>query len=126
MIKLFEAEARLQYYSDYCVAYVDQGIVDFYRSLIPKAYRPKPQMWPAHITVSRKNIEKPKRLDVWKKYDGQSVKFTYSNEIHSDGLYYWLNVWSDSIGRIREELGLSFYREPFTVFHLTLGNMKDA
>lgn len=124
MIKLFDADAKLQYYSDYCVAYVDQGIVDFYRSLIPKAYKPNPQMWPAHITVSRKRIECPPNKEVWKKYEGQSVRFTYSNEIHTDGIYYWLNTWSDEIGRIREELGLDYYRQPFNSYHLSLGNLK--
>lgn len=122
---MFEGQAKLTYYSDYAVAYIDKGIYDFYRWLIPKARKPQPQKYPPHITVVRRSIEKPTVQDNWRKYEGQSVLFRYDGLIHTNGIYYWLDAWSDEIGRIREELGLGFYRPPFDRYHISLGNEKQ-
>jgi hypothetical protein len=38
---------------------IDQGIVDYYRNLIPKHYSVQPQKYGAHVTVVRTGIEQP-------------------------------------------------------------------
>lgn len=108
---------------------VDQGIVDLYRSLIPKSRCVQRQMYPAHISVVRK--ETPKNLEFWGKYEGELVDFWYDNEIHWGQVYYWLNAFSKKLEEIRIELGLSvsseYTRPPDSfekVFHITIGNTK--
>lgn len=121
---MHKAKAKITYYNDYCVAYCEQSIADYYFSLIPKYYNVQKQAWPPHITVVRRAIETPKNQQFWKKHDGQEVEFQYTSEVHTCGLYFWLNVISEDISLIREELGLSRYRELFSSYHLTLGNRK--
>lgn len=109
---------------------VDQGIVDYYRRLMPWWLRPKPQMYPAHISVVRK--ETPPTISAWGKYEGEVVEFVYTNEVYSGTVYYWLNVFSVRLEEIRLELGLSLeerYTQPPAGFkktwHITLGNQKQ-
>lgn len=111
------------------VVWADQGIADLYRKLIPKYYYAQPQMYPAHITVVRLRKENAKNLDAWSKYQGEEVSFSYNNEICYDGTYFYLNVQSDRIGDIREELGLSRFRfgdlgADRRCYHITIGNTK--
>lgn len=131
---LHEAQGILRY-SAIDIGYkliveVDQGIVDFYRSLIPKARYVQSQMYPAHISVVRK--EKPPNLDVWGKYEGEKIFFWYDTEIKWGQVYYWLNAFSENLEKIRTELGLpvsSQYTKPpgswIKCFHITLGNTKE-
>lgn len=113
------------------VVWADQGIADLYRALIPKYYYADKQMYPAHITVVRLKLENVKNLDVWNRYQGESVPFQYDNEIRFDGTYFYLNVQSDRIGDIREELGLPRFRfgdlgADKRCYHITIGNCKNA
>jgi hypothetical protein len=113
------------------VAWVDQGIADFYRSLIPKYYFVQPQKYPAHITVVRLRLESAKNMEAWNKYEGEEVSIQYGNEIGFDGIYYYLNVMSDRIGDIREELGLPRFRfgdlgADRCCYHITIGNCKNG
>jgi hypothetical protein len=115
------------------VARIDQGISDFYRSLIPKAYGVQPQAWPAHITIVRKGKETPTKMDAWGKHEGRTIEFTYDTTIQTDGTYFWLNAWSEEVGDIREELGLPRYRDDSAFggvsrqeYHITLGNVKNS
>lgn len=112
------------------VVWADQGIADLYRKLIPKYYYAQPQMYPAHITVVRLKLETAKNMDVWAKYDGEEVSFQYDNEVRFDGTYFYLNVQSDRIGDIREELGLPRFRfgdlgSDKKCYHITIGNVKN-
>lgn len=108
---------------------VDQGISDFYRSLIPKWIKTNSQMYPAHISVVRKEV--PVNLEFWGKHEGEEVEFVYSNEIHHGTVYWWLNAFSKRLEEVRIELGLpvsSQYTRPpdswIKCFHITIGNMK--
>lgn len=103
---------------------VDQGISDFYRSLIPKCYYVKPQMFRAHITVVRNLKERPVNLDKWGKYEGEKIPFLYQNIVENDGPYYFLRVKSPRIEEIRIELGLRKHRDQFKGYHITIGNVK--
>ena len=109
---------------------VDQGIADYYRSLIPKSIKPNRQAYPAHISVVRK--ETVPRMDLWRKYEGEELEFHYSPMIHSGTVYCWLNCFSTKLEEIRLELGLpvsSEYTRPpegyVKCFHCTLGNYKE-
>lgn len=109
---------------------VDQGIADLYRKLIPKYNYVQPQMYSAHITVVRTAKETPKNMGVWGKYEGEEIPFTYDNHVYNDATYWYLNVQSDRIGDIREELGLPRFRfgelgADRKSYHITIGNVKN-
>jgi hypothetical protein len=113
------------------VVEVDQDIADFYRSLIPKSRCVNRQRYGAHISVVRH--ETPVNLDVWGKYQGEMVEFTYDSEIKWGTVYYWLNCFSKKLEEVRTELGLpvsSQYTRPpgswVKCFHMTVGNNKDV
>lgn len=108
---------------------VDRGIGAFYRSLIPKYYRSHPQKYPPHISVVRN--EKPKNLNFWDKYEGCKINFEYDSFIFNNNTYFWLDVYSDDLVKIRKELGLNskYISHPNgksrDTFHITLANTKD-
>jgi hypothetical protein len=111
---------------------IDRGIGDFYISLIPKYYNAKSQRYRPHITVVRTDKEIPVNMQFWGKYEGQNIKFYYDNNIQTDGVYFWLNVQSDDIAKIRQELGLPRYRDDRNFggvlrneYHITIANIKD-
>jgi hypothetical protein len=108
---------------------VDQGISDYYRSLIPAYFYAQPQLYPAHITVVRTRIEDPD-FNYWRKYQGETITFEYNGVVQYGQKYFYLDVFSDRIGDIREELGLPRFR--FTelgaergCYHLTIANRKQ-
>ena len=134
MTSLFKGKGTLHYAFIDGVGYrlvlnIDQGIVNFYRSLIPKWFNVIPQKYNAHISVVRK--ETPKNLEFWKAYEGQVVEFLYDVDIQHDHQYWWLNCYSHRLEEIRQELGLSnksLYSIPTEgfekVFHTTIANNK--
>jgi hypothetical protein len=110
---------------------VDQAIADFHRSLIPKYFWVQPPMYPAHISVVRKEV--PLASETWGRYEGEEVEFFYEPTVHSTHVYFWLNAFSRRLEEVRAELGLSvdapFLQPPagFTkTFHITLGNTKQC
>lgn len=132
-MELFKSTGRLKYdmaeYGYKLIVEADRGLAAYYKSLIPKWIETKPQKYPAHISVVRK--EAPSNLEVWGKYDGESIEFTYSNIVHRGQVYFWLNVFCTRLEEIRLELGLpvsSEYTKPpdgwVKCFHLTLANCK--
>lgn len=110
---------------------VDPGIAMYYRSMIPKYIAiPRPQKYPAHISVVRKEI--PPNLQFWEKYEEEPVEFFYSPVIYNDDRYFWLNAYCIQLENIRIELGLpvsSKYTRPpgeyRKIFHITIGNIKE-
>jgi hypothetical protein len=129
---LYESTGTLRYEPDYRLSVeVDQGIADFYRSLIPKWFSHNKPRWRAHITVVRSEKETPINLEHWGKYDGQELQFLYSPYIHQGEVYFWLNCFCVKLEDIRIELGLSAVSE-YTLppegfrkcFHCTLANTK--
>lgn len=103
---------------------IDKEIVAYYFSLIPKYLYAKPQKYPPHITVVRLGKEKVLNLEQWRKYEGQRIEFEYSPLIQQEKTYFYLDAWSSQIGEIRKGLGLSEYREGFSYYHITIGNIK--
>jgi hypothetical protein len=130
LIAMFVSTGTLQYSLNptKLIVEVDPGISDFYRSLIPKYLHVKPQMYDAHISVVRK-IDPP-NMQFWGKYQCKKLVFKYEHFIYNDELYYWINVNSLTLEKIRTELGLKPFGDVTSSpdgrhkFHITLGNLK--
>lgn len=129
---MFKSQGKLSYsIGEYhkLILQIDPEIVRYYRSLMPKYIQTNSQMYRPHISVVRHEIVP--NLDLWGKYEGETIVFYYDGIIHSGTVYYWLNCFSGRLEEIRIELGLSvhsLYTEPpdtfKKVFHCTLGNIK--
>lgn len=108
---------------------VDQGIVNYYRSMMPKWIDTNSQMYAAHISVVRKEV--PPLTDAWGRYEGELVEFFYQHTVYRGEVYFWLNVFSTRLEDIRVELGLPIderYTPPppgfRKTFHVTVANCK--
>lgn len=130
--RLYNSEGVLRYKSDplKLILEVEQSIVDYYRSLIPRYWNSQPQRYRAHVSVVR-NVT-PSNMDMWGKREGVVVPFLYSDRIYNGEIYLWLNVFSVELEEIRRELGLpisSLYFDPpdgfLYTFHMTLANVKN-
>ena len=115
----------------WAVVDVDQGIMDFYQAMIPKYIKFSKPLYPAHISVVRK--ETPTKTDAWLRYQGEKIEFQYSPYIHSGEIYMWLNVFCKRLEEIRKELGLPNQiwadNPPASgfekCFHMTVCNFKN-
>ena len=108
---------------------VDPEIYRYYFSLIPKYIDIQPQLYPAHISVVRK--ESVIDLSHWQLHDNEVIEFYYDSVIKHGEVYWWLDAFSIQLEQIRVELGLSIEEhytippEPFyKTFHISLGNSK--
>ena len=122
---LYESTGIIHYKSNpeiKVVLSVDQDIVEYYRSLIPKHIVSNRQLYSAHISVVRKEV--PTRAKHWGKYEGMYVDFQYSPIIEWNDTYIWLKAYSNDLKRLRVELGLPPFRKGCDNFHITLGNFK--
>ena len=121
---MFSSKATIKYFNDYCVAIIDNSIVSYYCSLIPKYIQFQKQATQPHITVVRKDKETGWNKDLWKFKDNTTIQFQYNGPINYNSPYFFLDCWSDDIGDIRTKLGLQTFRQPFKSYHITLGNTK--
>lgn len=123
---------RYSYAEDYgykLVLNIDQQISEYYRSLLPKWIKSNRQLYPAHVSIVRKEV--PTNLGYWGRYEGEEVEFSYTHEIFFSEVYCWLNVFCNRLELIRMELGLPI-SSPFTrppagflkCFHTTIANFK--
>ena len=120
---MIEIPARVVYYDNYCVAYLDREFSRFYFSLCPKYLRAKTQRYTTHITIVRLGIETANNN--WLYRDQEIISIWYSPIIYSDNTYLFLDAWSDDISEIRIKLGLPQYRFN-NCYHITIGNVKDV
>lgn len=79
----------------------------------------------AHITLVNDRTSDISNYDeVYKKYNGKEITFTYNpEEIRSNGKHWWLKVYSEEAKEIRKSLGLS--EIPYMPFHLTIGYSNE-
>jgi hypothetical protein len=110
---------------------IDQGLIDYYFSLIPKYVYPRRQKYKAHISVVRKEIIEPEYINTFNKLNNNQIDFYYSPIIHFGEVYCWLNVFSTDLESLRKSLGLevsSLYTLPpegfKKCFHTTIANFK--
>lgn len=106
------------------VALIDEGIVEFYYNMIPAHFIARRSLYRPHITIVRTGKEKCD-FDVAQKFEGRAVKFEYDGIIKFDTPYFYLEVWSEEIGKIRQELGLPKFRNGFQCYHITIANVKE-
>lgn len=129
---MYESQAIIKYGPNIrVIAEIDQNIGDYYRSLIPKYYYARGLRYQSHITIVRTNKETPTKMEFWGKHEGRVISFQYDPYIHFDRTYFWLNAYSEEIGEIREELGLSKFRDDRAFggvlrneYHITIANIK--
>lgn len=113
------------------MAWLDDEIARYYRSLLPKALGVCPPMRSAHVSIVRIFEDVPNKAE-WGKHEGSVIGVIYCPSIQTDGIYYWLDCYSDEIGLIRRGLGLSTfrnidYRYPiYSSYHTTIGNTKNG
>jgi hypothetical protein len=133
MFTLYNSIGTLRYGYSHLILDIDPEITRYYRSFLPKSLYVKLPLYPAHVSIVRKEsslfLEKVSHL--WGKYEGEKVEYVYSPLIHNRGVYFWLNAFSIRLEEIREELGLpliSYYKdipERYKhTFHSTMGNIK--
>jgi len=108
---------------NWCILQCDRELVRYYQHIFHTLYFKKLQtaMWSSHVSLIRG--EKP-TLDTWKKYNGKVIEFKYEYPgfFYSNGQHYWIKVWSEEFGDIRESLGLP--REPRVPYHLSIGSIS--
>lgn len=129
-LTLYESVGVIAYREEFMILNVDQGIVDYYRALMPKYLWNHRQRWPAHISVVRHEMAEDQEL--WRSFEGEQIYFQYSNIVHVGKIYYWLNAFSIQLEEIRLSLGLPVHSQ-YTIppegfkkcFHITLGNFKE-
>ncbi len=100
----------------------DEGLVDYYQHWIKHHYDVgfERTVWGSHISVIRK--EEPPTREAWKKYEGEEIPFTYTNQVYRVHWFFCINVQSARLEDIRLELGLP--KLPRFGFHLTVGRLN--
>lgn len=112
------------------VVEIDPGIAETYRALVPKHYRASRPRFAPHISVVRHEIIPAGKMHLWGTHDGEARTFLYDSTIFHDETYFWLQVYSDILVAVREELGLpalsELARPPdhAECFHTTIANRK--
>lgn len=100
----------------------DQQIADYYTWHLKKrgieVVSNSKGLWGTHISVMKG--ETPPHPEFWKKYQGYEVEFNYTHLIrHDNGEHAWVDVYSEDLSAIRQELGFPF--KPW--YHLTIGRL---
>ena len=100
----------------------DPGIVNLYSWLaIRNGWEIlKGSRWGPHVSVVCG--ERPKGRKLWDSLNGRTCWYNYSVNTRNDNEFVWLDVQSDDLEQIREDLGLR--RKPYFSFHLTVGRLK--
>ena len=119
---MFKVKGKVEFYTSWCIAWVDDEIREYYSSLVPKYFYLQPPAAKAHATIVRKSIEQVQDWSVWNK--PYEVDIEYDGLIQYDDVYFWLNCWSKDIGDLREKFGLPRFRAGFDRYHITIGNRK--
>lgn len=108
---------------------VDPELHRYLRALVPRRFVCRKQKYPPHITVVRGEV--PPNQSQWGLYEGRDIEFQYSDYLHSDDQYWWINCYSAKLIDIRLGLGLAssyhLTRPPDgqECFHSTIGNQKS-
>ncbi len=125
--KLFVAEPRVKDKGNrkwWLLLKCDPEIINFYSWLsVRNGWEiVKGSRWGPHISVV--SGEKPKNMWHWNRLPGKSCEFRYSIHQRHDDHFIWLDVQSDELERIRNNLGLP--SKPYFSFHLTLGRFRHV
>ena len=78
----------------------------------------------AHITIVSDIMDENIFQQAKPIFDKKEIKFQYEpSEIRSNGIHWWLKVYSQDAVNIRTAMGLS--PNPYFGLHLTLGHVND-
>jgi hypothetical protein len=100
-----------------------EGIVEYYKWWLHKLYQLKFEktIWGSHISVNRG--VRPPNKNLWGKYEGEQIEFTYTNRIYrANEIFFCVDAYSKRLEEIRLELGLS--AQPNYGFHLTVARLN--
>ena len=128
ILTTYQLRGIIQYYNSWALAWVASELDRYYRALLPKAWYVQPPMNKPHISIVR-SFEEPNR-DRWGEYEGKEILIDVFDGVQTDGLYFWLDCFSDEVGYIRRSLGLPTFREndgwsDYNCYHITIGNVKN-
>lgn len=109
----------------------DEEICRYYRWWVWRRYMVdlKRPSWGAHISVLRGAKPYGDKIRLWKKHQGEKIEFEYSPEVFRQdnetgpNHFWYIDVWSERLNEIREELGFKIVFEggKEIKYHLTIG-----
>lgn len=105
---MFSSIATIQYRNDregpWVTAWMDQGILDYYFTFVPRSRRVSKPRWKAHATVIRP--EDNPTMKSWGKHEGEKIDLIYDPYLWEDETrgIWWFNLWSQVMEQIRIEL----------------------
>lgn len=109
----------------WCILQCDREIVRYYQHVFYTLYFKKLQsaMWSSHASLVRG--ERPAKPENWKLFNGKTIEFQYEYPgfFYTNGKHFWLKIWSNEFGDIRESLGLS--RTPTIPYHISIGSINS-
>lgn len=76
-----------------------------------------------HVTIVAGKYEQAQTHPLWMKYHKEIVDFEYDPILKDADNTYWLEVHSQKLTQLRNELGLSDL--PKWPFHITVANRKN-
>jgi len=121
----YDPKARIRFDPWWLILKTDEQIVKYYQYWILKYYAAKFEktVWGSHVSVIRGS--EPKHKNLWKKYQGKKIEFSYDNNIYqANPKFLCINAYSEELQHIREELGLSPI--PPYGFHITIGRLHPT
>lgn len=125
-ITTYSAKGRIKYFDDGSISLlIEQELVDYYRSLIPKYIWRQPTKYPAHITVVRGPVE-TWNYSRWGLDNGAIYTYNYAPKLNLKGKYCFLDTESIEIGLLREALGLPEFRNTFSNYHITIARLYNV
>lgn len=119
-----KSTGTIKVYPTKIVGLIDEGICDTYYSLIPAYFIARRPKHNHKITIVRSPPIETFNFDDSIVLDGKTFSFEYDSFINQRGLYFYLDCWSKDIQEIRKSLGLPIYRNGYTSYHITIGNVK--
>ena len=130
---IYDPHARIKQAPNWLILRTDEEILRYYQHWIKKelaldlgGIRRAPikfetTVWGSHISVHRGTTIPNQHL--WKKHQGENIKFTYSNRVyHINNWFFCVDAYSERLEEIRTELGLS--KTPPYGFHVTIGRVN--
>ena len=106
----------------WCIVNISRSITEYYRWLLQQNNCLKnlqAPTWDAHISIIRGEMPYEDKMHLWRKYDGQFVKFKYSHNVEqgNDPRIWQVEVDCPFLLDIRKEFG--FYTN--WPLHITVG-----
>jgi len=122
----YESTGKLSYKNSTWISLIiDNELVKYYRSTVFAKDGMQIPMHGAHITVVNGNWEVVPNRELWNKYEGENVTFSYDGDVKLVRGTWFMYCNSPRIEEIRVELGLTslFANRPL---HFTIGKIPKS